>query len=121
MFVSDKAGKNSNERETGFTTRTHDSIKCLSSLPFIALLLNLNGEPKLNVSFAETNHPDTDRCLRIYASGVGHATFPFLAMSGPQVEAVLAGLISKPKEPLSTGRLQAFVKYGSTFEVSHMH
>jgi hypothetical protein len=120
MFVSNKAGKGSSERETGFIT--HDSIKCSSSLPFIALLLDLNGDPKLEVSFPkkEPNHTKTDRCLRIYASGVGDATFPFLATSQPRVKAVLAGLISKPKEPSSTERLQALVKYGSTDEVSHM-
>jgi hypothetical protein len=121
IFVSDKAGKNSNERETGFITRTHHSIECLSSLPFIALLLDLNGKPNFNVSFAEKkpNHAETDRCLRIYASGVTHATFPFLG-EHLKLQALLSGLISKPKEPSCNERLQALVKYGSTVEASHM-
>ena len=121
MFVSDKAGKNSNERDLGFITRTHDSIQCLSPLPFIALLLDLNGEPKLNVSFPrkEPNHQETDRCLRIYASGVTQAIFPFLDRY-PRVEALLKGLISKPEEQSSNERLHALVKYGSTVKVSHM-
>jgi hypothetical protein len=115
MFISDKVGKNPNE--LGFITRTHPSINCLSPLPFIALLLDLNGESKLDVSFAEreSNHPETDRCLRIYASGVKGATFPFLREYSHVVETLLEGFISKPE-----ARLHALVKFGSTAEKSHM-
>ncbi|KAG1908877.1 uncharacterized protein F5891DRAFT_1206557 [Suillus fuscotomentosus] len=70
MFVSDKAGKNYHEQNLKLVTRTHDSIQCLSDLPYIALLLDLNVEPRLNVTFPQNEpHPvETDRCLRIYAS-----------------------------------------------------
>jgi len=87
IFIFDKAGKNCNKRDLGFITRSHSSINCLSSLPFIALLLDLNGKTKLEVSFPERepNHPETDRCLRIYASGVGKATFPFLGAYSTEV------------------------------------
>ena len=62
-FVSDKAGKKSSKEGTGFITRTHESIKCLSPLPFIALLPDLNGEPELSATFPENDpiHPETDR------------------------------------------------------------
>jgi len=122
IFISDKAGKNSNQRDLGFITRTHPSINCLSPLPFIALLLDLNGESKLDVSFRERerNHPETDRCLRIYASGVRRATFPFLRAYSTEVETLLEGFISKPEVSSSDGRLHALVKYGSTVEKSHM-
>jgi len=115
IFISDKAGKNCNQRDLGFITRSHFSIDCSSSLPFIALLLDLNGKTKLDVSFAERepNHPETDRCLRIYASGVGRATFPFLRKYFSVVETFLEGFISKP-EP----RLHALVRFGST--AAHM-
>ncbi|KAG1858852.1 hypothetical protein F4604DRAFT_1930908 [Suillus subluteus] len=56
MFISDKAGKNSNERDLGFITRKHGSIQCLSELPCIALLLDLNVDPKLSVTFPKKRH-----------------------------------------------------------------
>jgi hypothetical protein len=37
-----------------------------------------------------------------------------------KLQALLSGLISKPKKPSSNERLQALVKYGSTVQVSHM-
>jgi len=124
IFISDKAGKYSSERDLGFISRTHPSIDCLSPLPFIALLLDLNGEPKLNVSFPEMEprHPETDRCLRIYASGLSEITFPFLFpyCGEKNVLPLLQSFISKPKEPSSNDRLHALVKYGSTVDAAHM-
>ncbi|KAG2097938.1 uncharacterized protein F5147DRAFT_816196 [Suillus discolor] len=81
MFISEKAGKNYHEQDLKLVTRTHDSIQCLSNLPYIALLLDLNVKPKLNVTFAEKepNHAKTDRCLRIYPVGINKTTFPFLS------------------------------------------
>jgi len=119
MFVSNMAGQSSNEREKSFTTCTHDSIACSSPLPFIALLLDLDGKRKLDVTFPQeqSNHPETDRCLRIYASGLNKKTFPFL--SSVPVAELLQGLISKPKEPISSACLQARLKFGSTIDESH--
>ncbi|KAG1792728.1 uncharacterized protein HD556DRAFT_536222 [Suillus plorans] len=66
MFISDKAWKNQHGQDLGFVTRTRDSIQWLSNLPYIALLLDLNVEPKLSVTFLENepNLVETDRCLR---------------------------------------------------------
>ncbi|OAX39083.1 hypothetical protein K503DRAFT_769814 [Rhizopogon vinicolor AM-OR11-026] len=125
IFISEKAGKYSSERDLRFIGRTHPSIDCLLPLPFIALLPDLNEEPKLNVSFLEMepHHPETDRCLRIYASGVSEITFPFLfSYCGEKnvLPLLLQSFISKPKESSSNDRLHALVKYGSTVELSHM-
>ncbi|KAG0700650.1 hypothetical protein DFH29DRAFT_930758 [Suillus ampliporus] len=123
MFISDKAGKHCNERDLGFITRKHESIQCLSNLPYIALLLDLNVDPKVRVSFPkkEPKHVGTDRCLRIYASGVSDTTFPFLRDSSDVAE-LLHGLVSRQKEvPSQTSfeRLEALVKFGSTARLRH--
>ena len=117
IFVSDKAGRQSHKKDTFFVRRTDSSINCQSSLPFIAILLDLNhdGKRKLKVTFEQ--NPDNDRCLRIYASGLDEKTFPFLH---PGIARLLQDLISKPKEPTSGARLRARVKYGRTAKVSHM-
>ena len=90
MFVSDKTGKKSNKEDTGFITRTHESTKCLSPLPFIALLPDLNGEPELSATFPENDpiHFETDRCLRIYASGLNPDTIAFLRIFPKQAVVV---------------------------------
>ncbi|KAG0702724.1 hypothetical protein DFH29DRAFT_920145 [Suillus ampliporus] len=123
MFVSDKAGKHSNELGLGVITRTHDSIQCLSDLPYIALLLDLNVDPKVGVSYP-TKTPKrakTDKCLRIYASGVSDTTFSFLHDSS-DVANILRGLVSQQKEAPSQTyleRLEALVKFGSTARLRH--
>lgn len=123
IFISDKAGQSSNEPGASFITRTHHSIACSSSLPLIALLLDLNGKTKLDVTFPqkEPNHSETDQCLRIYASGLTEETFPFLH-SRPGVAKSLRGLISKPKEPMSDEYLQAqaHLKFGRRMDGSHL-
>jgi len=90
MFVSDKAGKKSSKEDTGFITRMHESIKCLSPLPFISLLLDLNGEPELSATFPENDpiHPETNRCLRIYASGLNPNILAFLRVFPKQAVVV---------------------------------
>ncbi|KAG1829925.1 hypothetical protein EV424DRAFT_366214 [Suillus variegatus] len=95
MFISDKAGKNYYGQHLGFVTRAHDSIQCLSNLPYIALLLDLNVKPKLSVTFPENepNHVETDRCLRFYVSEISKTTFPFLSQH-PQVASGLRRLVS---------------------------
>ncbi|KAG2099583.1 uncharacterized protein F5147DRAFT_839394 [Suillus discolor] len=102
-------------------TRTHDSIQCLSDLPYIALLLDLNVEPKLNVTFPENepNLVETDRCLRIYASGISETTFPFLSQH-PGVARELHGLVSRQKEVPSQTTLEALVKFGSTARLRNL-
>lgn len=121
MFISDKAGKNRNEEDLGFVTRKHDSIQCLSNLPYIALLLDLNVKTKLTVTFPEKepNHVETDRCLRIYASGISETTFPFLGQH-PDVGRELHGLVSRQKEVPSQSILEALVKFGSTARLRNL-
>ncbi|KAG1762984.1 hypothetical protein EV702DRAFT_1052031 [Suillus placidus] len=121
MFISDKAGKNCNEQDLGFITRKHDSIQCLSKLPYIALLLDLNVNPKLNVTFPkkEPNHVETDQCLRIYASGISETTFPFLQKHRGVAEN-LHGLVSRQKEVPSQTTLEALVKFGSTARLRNL-
>jgi hypothetical protein len=117
IFISDKAGKNRNVRELNHITRTHDAIQCLSDLPYIALLLDLNValDPQLNVTFPRRYpaHLETDRCLRIYASGMSNTTFPFLNQHA-DVASLLQGLLSRQTEAPSQTALQALVKFGST-------
>ncbi|KAG1831604.1 hypothetical protein EV424DRAFT_160503 [Suillus variegatus] len=121
IFISDKAGKNCHEHDLGLVTRTHDSIQCLSNLPYIALLLDLNVKPKLNVTFPEKEpiHVETDRCLRIYASGISETTFPFLSQH-PGVASQLRGLVSRQKEAPSQTTLEALVKFGSTARLRNL-
>ncbi|KAG2095463.1 uncharacterized protein F5147DRAFT_718410 [Suillus discolor] len=121
IFISDKAGKNRHEHDLWSVTRTHDSIQCLSNLPYIALLLDLDVEPKLNVTFSENepNHAETDRCLRIYASGISGTTFPFLGQH-PVVASQLRGLVSRQKEAPSQTTLEALVKFGSTARLRNL-
>ncbi|KAG1769559.1 hypothetical protein EV702DRAFT_696936 [Suillus placidus] len=122
MFVSDKAGKNCNESTLAFITRKDASIECLSDLPYIALLLDLNVGPKLSTTFPKRvpNHPESDRCLRIYAAGMGDTTFPFLH-EHPEVAKLLHGLVSRQQEVPSQSfkRLEALVKFGSTATLRH--
>jgi hypothetical protein len=122
MFISDKAGKNGNESALAFITRKHESIQCLSDLPYIALLLDFNADQKFSVAFPTRmpNHPETDRCLRIYAAGISDTTFPFLHKH-PEVAKLLQGLVSRQQEvPSQTFKhLDALVKFGSTATLRH--
>ncbi|KAG2082417.1 hypothetical protein BD769DRAFT_1727130 [Suillus cothurnatus] len=123
IFISDKAGKTSNERDLGFITRKHGSIQCLSELPCIALLLDLKMDSKLSVTFPKKKpkHSKTDRCLRIYASGITDTTFPFLR-DHFNVAELLRGLVSRQEESPSQTTfkdLDALVKFGSTATLRH--
>ncbi|KAG2343994.1 hypothetical protein BDR05DRAFT_962276 [Suillus weaverae] len=122
MFVSDKAGKNCNESPLAFITHKDTSIECLSDLPYIALLLDLNVDPKLSNTFPTRvpNHPESDRCLRIYAAGMSDTTFPFLH-EHPEVAKLLHRLVSRQQEVPSQSfkRLEALVKFGSTATLRH--
>ncbi|KAG1847975.1 hypothetical protein C8R48DRAFT_730899 [Suillus tomentosus] len=118
---SEDLNRNCHEHDLGLVTRTHDSIQCLSNLPYIALLLDLDVEPKLNVTFSENepNLVETDRCLRIYASGISETTFPFLS-EHLGVARQLRGLVSLQKEVPSQTTLEALVKFGSTARLRNL-
>jgi hypothetical protein len=121
MFISDKAGKNRNEQSLAFITRNHDSIQCSSKLPYIALLLDLNVKPQFHVTYPtkKPNHSETDRCLRIYASGINDTTFPFLGQHS-EVANHLHRLVSRHKEAPSKTTLEALVKFGSTARLRNL-
>lgn len=104
IFISDKVGRISNIGDPGYdTTRTHYSIECQSDLPYITLLLDLNvdSDPQLSATYLkrDPSHPETGRCLRIYASGINDTTFPFLNQH-PTVAKGLQEILSRQKEAL---------------------
>ncbi|KAG2116779.1 hypothetical protein DEU56DRAFT_984909 [Suillus clintonianus] len=119
IFISDKAGKNPNARDLGVMMRKHDSIKCLSALPYIAILLDFGVGSRVTATFPERdpNHAETDQCLRIYAAGMNDTTFPFLSKT--IVASQLRGLISREEAPTQTN-LDALVKFGSTARLRNL-
>ncbi|KAG2146282.1 hypothetical protein DEU56DRAFT_787283 [Suillus clintonianus] len=121
IFISDKAGKNLNARELAAITRKHDSIRCLSTLPYIAIRLDFNVEPQLKVTFPERdpNDAETGRSLRIYASGLEETTFPFLTPNAI-VASKLRGLISREEEAPTQTNLDALVEFGSTAKLRNL-
>ncbi|KAG1788140.1 uncharacterized protein HD556DRAFT_915622 [Suillus plorans] len=123
IFISDKAGKNSNIGDRGYNTRTHDTIQCQSDLPYIALLLDLNRDPgpQLSATYPkrDPSDPETGRCLRIYASGMSNTTFPFLRRHPDAVER-LRGILSRQNEAPSQTTLQALVRFGSTARLRNL-
>lgn len=96
MFISDQAGKNCNDQSLGRITRNHDSIQCLSDLPYIVPPLELNVKSRLHATFSMKmpNRSETDRCLQIYASGINDTTFPFLGQHS-EFSSHLHGLVSR--------------------------
>ncbi|KAG2141361.1 hypothetical protein DEU56DRAFT_979858 [Suillus clintonianus] len=120
IFISDKAGKNPIARELGANTRKHDTIRCSSTLPYITIRLDFNVEPQLNVTFPERdpNDAETDRSLRINASGLKETTFPFLCES--DITIFLRRLISREEEAPTQMNLDALVKFGSTAKLQNL-
>ncbi|KAG2367442.1 hypothetical protein BDR07DRAFT_1457894 [Suillus spraguei] len=98
-------------------TRMHKTIQCISDLPYITLLLDLNVDldAQLDVKFSQRtpHHPNTDQCLQIYASGMSVDTFPFLHRY-PNVAMQLQEILSQKKEASPKTTFQAIVKFGST-------
>lgn len=121
MFISEKAGKNCNEQSLGRITRNHDLIQCLSNLPYIAPLLDLNVKSRLHATFPTKmpNRSETDRCPRIDASGINNTTSPFLGQHS-EVASHLHGLVSRQKEAPSKTTLEALVKFGSTARLHNL-
>ncbi|KAG2140084.1 hypothetical protein DEU56DRAFT_798548 [Suillus clintonianus] len=124
IFISDKAGKHSNARELAAITREHDSINCLSALPYIAILLDFNAADKKEViaRFPERdpNHTETDQCLRIYAPGMDEITFPFLSGPNGRVARQLHGLVCRETEAPTQTNLDALVRFGSTARLRNL-
>ncbi|KAI6100908.1 hypothetical protein EDD16DRAFT_1526124 [Pisolithus croceorrhizus] len=88
--------------EFGNFARHYISINCHSSLPWIAILVDMGlKESKLEANFTvPVNQPEhlntrdmsDGPCLRIYAAAISNVTFPFLSQS-EQLQRTLARII----------------------------
>ena len=91
------------------------------SLPYIAILADLGQPPSFSVTFPEQDVDD--RCLRVYATGVDIATYPFLT-NHPALMQALQNLVHLQQIPETerpyTEYLNAQVKFGSTATTEHM-
>ncbi|KAI6042694.1 hypothetical protein EDC04DRAFT_912265 [Pisolithus marmoratus] len=80
IFISDRTERSSSLNDLHNITRSHDSIKCHSPLPWVAILVDLGlEESAVEVKF--TDDPTDGPCLRIYAAAIDVRTFPFLTKS----------------------------------------
>ncbi|KAI6118233.1 hypothetical protein F5141DRAFT_609580 [Pisolithus sp. B1] len=110
------------ENELDKITRDHDSIRCHSSRPWVAILVDLGlkkSEAKVKFSHNLTEGP----CLRIYAAAINVKTFPFLSRS-ERLPLTLRNIIAHERIP-PNGRqrmqiLQEQVGCGSSCTKSHM-
>ncbi|KAG2106646.1 uncharacterized protein F5147DRAFT_230010 [Suillus discolor] len=87
--------KNSDEQElmpkrSSHVRRKHGPIQCSPELPCVALLLDLNVDPKLRITFPkELKHSKIDQCLRIYVAPHLHSY---------KVAELLRGLVLRQEE-----------------------
>ncbi|KAI5984772.1 hypothetical protein EDC04DRAFT_2615605 [Pisolithus marmoratus] len=80
IFISDRSQRSSSYDDLDNISRSHDSIKCHSSLPWVSILVDLGlTESAVEVKFADD--PADGPCLRIYAAAIDVKTFPFLTKS----------------------------------------
>ncbi|KAI6042390.1 hypothetical protein EDC04DRAFT_1000571 [Pisolithus marmoratus] len=80
IFVSDNAQRSSNRGDPDNIIHDHDTIQCHSSLPWVAISVDLGlQESVVDVKFAD-DQPGGP-CLRIYAAAINDKTFPFLEES----------------------------------------
>ncbi|KAI6115032.1 hypothetical protein EDD17DRAFT_1827054 [Pisolithus thermaeus] len=122
IFISDRTQRRSSENELDKITRDHDSIRCHSSRPWVAILVDLGlkkSEAKVRFSHNLTEGP----CLRIYAAAINVKTFPFLSRS-ERLPLTLRNIIAHERIP-PNGRqrmqiLQEQVGCGSSCTKSHM-
>ncbi|OBZ74768.1 hypothetical protein A0H81_05691 [Grifola frondosa] len=130
IAASDKAGKKPNPSNVNSIARNHDSIRCVTALPWIAVTFDMGvkqsavhstfptrksirkrkkakARAQLGESEAapkeglEEKIPDKDLCLRIYASGMNTNTFPFLAEC-PGLDGIMNGIVQRAIEPLTS-------------------
>ncbi|GBE81651.1 hypothetical protein SCP_0400220 [Sparassis crispa] len=129
IFISDKAGENDSPRDVNFIDRTHDSINCSTSRPYIAITLDLGVQDESITSTFPTSTSERvnagvdNRCLRIYARGMSAETYPFLNKVEGLFQ-VMKQVAVRERAPLYPSpieaRLQDLFKYGSTSSERHM-
>ncbi|KAI6032504.1 hypothetical protein EDC04DRAFT_2230603 [Pisolithus marmoratus] len=97
IFISDKAEPKSNENELNEITRNHDSIKCHSPRPWVAILVDW-GLQTSAVKVKFSHNPADGPCLRIYAAAIDVKTFPFISQS-KQLPLTLQNIIDYERTP----------------------
>ncbi|KIK15021.1 hypothetical protein PISMIDRAFT_337486 [Pisolithus microcarpus 441] len=122
IFVSDRAQRWSSENELDKITRHHDSIRCDSSRPWVAILADLGlSESEVKVKFS--HNPAGGPCLRIYVAAISIKTFPFLCRS-QQLPSTLQNIIIHERIPPNgrqhTQILQEQARYGNSSTKRHM-
>ena len=119
IFISDKAQTRNNNLALGKISRVDPTINCASSVPYVAILVDLG---RLDIEGFEASWKQVDTndaySLRIYAAGINVTTFPFLARH-PRIIETLRHIFSPSKLPAQKG-LQDKVKFGSTRTKSHL-
>lgn len=122
IFVSDRAQRWSSENELDKITRDHDSIRCDSSRPWVAILADL-GLRKSEVKVKFSHNPAGGPCLRIYVAAISIKTFPFLCQS-QQLPLTLQNIIIHERIPPNgrqhTQILQEQARYGNSSTKRHM-
>ncbi|KAI6042392.1 hypothetical protein EDC04DRAFT_2892069 [Pisolithus marmoratus] len=120
IFISDRSQRSSSYDDLDNISRSHGSIKCHSSLPWVSILVDLGlTESAVEVKFADD--PADGPCLRIYAAAIDDKTFPFLTKSH-QLLYTLEKIITHDQ---IHGRqleeiLQEQMQYGSSRTTRHM-
>ena len=112
IFISGKAQSRSNQSQLRHIKRRDPTIKCDSSVPYVAILVNLGlSNHAFDASWSKVDKKDAPS-LRIYAAGINTTTFPFLT-DHPYIIETLQRIISPQKSPTKQG-LQDKMKFGST-------
>ncbi|KAI6033314.1 hypothetical protein EDC04DRAFT_2214485 [Pisolithus marmoratus] len=129
IFISDKAGRSSNQSALHKITRSHESINCSSSLPWVAILVDFGVKtPTVQPTFPARQSErlktqDVGQCLRIHATAISVDTFPFLSRN-EQLRSTLQNIIVYEEFPPNGGKraqhLEERVRYGSTCKKGHM-
>ncbi|KAI6107521.1 hypothetical protein EDD16DRAFT_1898820 [Pisolithus croceorrhizus] len=132
IFISDKARSSANKKDLKNITRHHESIDCHSSLPWVAVLVDLGLQKsavEVDFSVRQSNRPTCQyapdsSCLHIYAAAINQDTFPFLSQS-KRLPLTLRNITDHEQIPPHNGHLvqlvQEQVQYGSTSMGCHMN
>ena len=124
ILISDKARSGSQKSDLEKIHRDDSSIAPdYRGLPYIAILVDLGVDKSHFEVSLDKASKDKDACLRVYASGLGATTYPFLA-GRAKVTTILRNLYKRQSTPSSGGRLQDLqdqVQFGASSEPRHMN
>ncbi|KAI6135505.1 hypothetical protein EV401DRAFT_2192055 [Pisolithus croceorrhizus] len=132
IFISDKARISASKKNLNNITRHHESIDCHSSLPWVAILVDLGLQKsavEVDFSVRKSSRPTCQYapdspCLHIYAAAINQDTFPFLSRS-ERLPLTLRNIIGHEQIPPNDGQLTQFVqeqvRCGSTSMGCHMN